>query len=76
MKQVAAEPTCFMLVSCLAYSSTSKVEATCSSEMSVNFQQTTVQYMSEGKLFIIDDVSASNPATVLHDTFSLGHFLG
>jgi hypothetical protein len=32
--------TCFMLVSCLAYSSTLKMKATYSSEMSVSFQRT------------------------------------
>jgi hypothetical protein len=32
---------CFMLVSCLAYSLTQKVETTCSSETPVDFQQNT-----------------------------------
>jgi hypothetical protein len=31
-------PPCFMLVSCLAYSSTLNMEVTCSSETSVDFQ--------------------------------------
>jgi hypothetical protein len=35
------------LVSCLAYSSTLKIEATCSSETSVHFQWTTWHYISE-----------------------------
>jgi hypothetical protein len=38
---------CFMLVSCLAYSSTLKMEATCSSEMSVDFQRTIWHYIPE-----------------------------
>jgi hypothetical protein len=37
-------PTCFMLVSFLAYSSTMKMAATCSSETSVGFQQTMRHY--------------------------------
>jgi hypothetical protein len=32
--------TCFMLVYCVAYSSTLKMEATCSSETSVDYQRT------------------------------------
>jgi hypothetical protein len=39
--------TCFTLVSCLAYSSTLKVEATCSFETSVDFQKTTRPYIPE-----------------------------
>jgi hypothetical protein len=38
---------CFMLVFCLAYSSTPKMEATCSSKMSVEFQQTKQHYVPE-----------------------------
>jgi hypothetical protein len=34
-------PPAFTLVSCLAYSSTTKMEATCSFEMSADFQRTT-----------------------------------
>jgi hypothetical protein len=43
-KQVASRAVsaiCFMLVSFLAYSSTLKIEATCFSETSVDFQRTT-----------------------------------
>jgi hypothetical protein len=39
----------FTLVSCLAYSSTLKLEATCISEISANFQQTTQRYITEDK---------------------------
>jgi hypothetical protein len=39
----------FMLVSCLAYSSTLNMEAICSSENSVNFQRTTWHYISEDR---------------------------
>jgi hypothetical protein len=41
--------TCFRLVSCLAYSSTLKMDATCSSKTSVDFQRTTRCYISENK---------------------------
>jgi hypothetical protein len=36
-----------MLVSCLAYSTTLTMEATCSSKMSVDFRQTTQHYNPE-----------------------------
>jgi hypothetical protein len=39
----------FTLVSFLVYSSTLKMEATCSSEMSVDFKRTTRRYISEDK---------------------------
>jgi hypothetical protein len=41
--------TCFMLVSFLAYSSTVNMEATCSSETSVEFQRTTRRYIPEDR---------------------------
>jgi hypothetical protein len=40
---------CFMLDSCLAYSSTLKMKETCSSETSVDFQQTTRRYIPEDR---------------------------
>jgi hypothetical protein len=42
----------FMLVSCLAYSSTLKMEATCCSEMSVDFQWTTRHYIPEHRTLL------------------------
>jgi hypothetical protein len=42
--------TCFTLVSCFVYSSTLKLEATCSSEMSSEFQQTTWHYIPEDRI--------------------------
>jgi hypothetical protein len=39
--------TCFMLVSCLADSLTSKMEVTCSSETSLEFQRTTQHYFPD-----------------------------
>jgi hypothetical protein len=41
--------TCFMLIPCLTYSSTLKIEATCSSEMLVKLQRTSQRYISEGR---------------------------
>jgi hypothetical protein len=38
---------CFKLVSCLSYSSTLKMEVTCSSKMSVDIQPTTQCYILE-----------------------------
>jgi hypothetical protein len=38
---------CFMLISCLVYSSALKMEATCSSEASTEFQRTTWRYIPE-----------------------------
>jgi hypothetical protein len=40
-------PTCFMLVSCLVYSSTLKMDVTCSSETTADIQQTTWHYIPE-----------------------------
>jgi hypothetical protein len=42
---------CFMLVSCLAYSSTWKTETTCSSETSINSRRTGRCYISEDRIF-------------------------
>jgi hypothetical protein len=41
--------TCFILVSYLTYSSTLKMEATCYSPTSIDFQQTTLRYIPEKK---------------------------
>jgi hypothetical protein len=41
--------TCFMVVSCLAFSLTMKMEATGSSEMPVDFQWTMQCYISEDR---------------------------
>jgi hypothetical protein len=41
--------TCFTLVSCLTYSLTLKIEATCSSETMIDFQQTTWCYTLEDR---------------------------
>jgi hypothetical protein len=43
--------TCFMLVSCSAYSSTLKMETILSSEMVVDFQWTTQHYIPEDSTF-------------------------
>jgi hypothetical protein len=44
--------TCFMLVFCLSYSSTTKLES-CSSEMSFNFQRTTRRYIPEDRTLLV-----------------------
>jgi hypothetical protein len=43
-------PPAFMLVSCVAYSSALKMEATCSSETSVNFHRTARSYIPEDRI--------------------------
>jgi hypothetical protein len=40
---------CFMVVPCLAYSLTLKMEATCFSDMSVDFQWTTWRYIPDDR---------------------------
>jgi hypothetical protein len=48
-KKQADLVTCFMLVSCLTYSSTLKTEETCLSETSVDFQRTTMHYVTKDR---------------------------
>jgi hypothetical protein len=43
---------CFVLVSCLPYSLTLKMEATCSSETSVDFQRTTRRHIQEARTLL------------------------
>jgi hypothetical protein len=52
MKQASSRAltsVCFMLVSCLAYSLTLKMESICSPEMSVGFHLTTWHFIAEEK---------------------------
>jgi hypothetical protein len=52
MKHVASSAllaSCSMLVPCWAYSPTMKIEATCSSESSVDFQRTAGRYIPEDR---------------------------
>jgi hypothetical protein len=46
-EQVALLAACFMLVTCLVYSLTLKMEATCSSKMSAEVQWNTQHYITE-----------------------------
>lgn len=46
---------CFMQVSSLAYSSTAKMEAKCSSETSVHFHRTTSHYISEDRNYHLEN---------------------
>jgi hypothetical protein len=50
----------FMLGSCLVYSSTLKMEATCSIETSVDFQRTARRYIPEDRISVleIEDMSS------------------
>jgi hypothetical protein len=48
-KHEALLATCFMLVSCLAYSSSMMMEVTFSSDTIVDFQQTMQHYATEDK---------------------------
>jgi hypothetical protein len=43
-------PPSFTLISCLAYSSTLKKEATCTSETSADFQWTALRYIPEDRI--------------------------
>jgi hypothetical protein len=52
--------TCFTLVSYLFYSSTLKMEATCSSKSSVDFRRTTRRCIPEGRNFHITAVRIVN----------------
>jgi hypothetical protein len=64
MKQAASRDllaACLMMVSCVAYSSTLKMETLCSSETSVDFHRTTW-------LYIIDE-KKNNPSN-----YNLVHF--
>jgi hypothetical protein len=51
MCQKALLAACFMLVSCLAYSSTLKMEKICSSETLVDFHRITWCYIPEHRTF-------------------------
>jgi hypothetical protein len=57
---------CFMLVSCLAYSSTLKMEVTFSSETSVDFQRLLGIISQEIELFITTAVRTTNPTGNSH----------
>jgi hypothetical protein len=53
---------CFMLVLCLAYSLAWKLQASCSSKTTIDFEQVTQCCITEDKLFITAAVRTSNPA--------------
>jgi hypothetical protein len=54
-RNVSLLVTYVTLVSCLAYSSTLKMEATCSTETFVDFQQTTQRYIPKSKSKLLYD---------------------
>jgi hypothetical protein len=57
MKKEHVAPICFLTASyrflSLAHSSTLKMEATCSSEMSVDFQRTTSHHIPEDRTLLV-----------------------
>jgi hypothetical protein len=55
----------FMLVSCLAHSSTLKMKETCSSETSVEFKRTTRRYIPKIALFELEkDLEGSDDGVI------------
>jgi hypothetical protein len=48
-RKISCFPPAYTLVSCLAYSSTLKMKATCSSETSVDFQRITRRYIPDDR---------------------------
>jgi hypothetical protein len=56
---------CFMLIACLAYSSTLKMEATCSSKTLVDSQWTTWHYIPEDRTLHNHPVRTSSPTAAL-----------
>jgi hypothetical protein len=55
---------CFLLVSCLAYSLTVKMETICSSETSVDFHRTTWRYIPEDRTLRSPAVRTSTPTSI------------
>jgi hypothetical protein len=53
-------PPVFVLLPCYAYSSVLKMQATCSSETSVDFQRTTLCCIPEDRIFLTTAVRTSN----------------
>jgi hypothetical protein len=60
-------PLAFTLVSCLTYFSTVQIEATCSSEKSVDFQRTTRRYIPQGRTL---NKPCRHIPTAITDTFT------
>jgi hypothetical protein len=52
--EISVEFACRVLVSCLAYFSTQKMEAACSSETSVDFHRTRRRYVPEDRALHVD----------------------
>jgi hypothetical protein len=59
-KQIILLATCYMLVSCLAYFSTLKMEVTCAFEMRVSVQWTIRHYIPEDRTFPDNKLLGSN----------------
>jgi hypothetical protein len=65
---------CSKPISCLAYSSTLTMEATCSSETSVNFQQTIWRYIRQNITLRI--LNKSNLKVLVFQSRAHGELLG
>jgi hypothetical protein len=61
--EVTLFATSFMLVSCLSYSSTLKMEVTCYSETSLDFQLTTLRYIPEDRNLYLSKGSDPDPGS-------------
>jgi hypothetical protein len=57
---------CFTLVSCLAYSSTLKMETKCSSKTSLDFQQCTQLYIPEDRTLQLERCSSTAKIAYKH----------
>jgi hypothetical protein len=65
-KKLALLAACFVLISCLAYSLTVKIEVTCYSKMLVDFQWTVEHYIPEDKILHNDWYEYFNPYEYIH----------
>jgi hypothetical protein len=72
-RRIALLASCF-LVSCLAYSSTLEMEASCSSEMSVDFQRSTRRYISEDSTLVDNSSPLDCVLKSLNPVHTLTHY--
>jgi hypothetical protein len=68
--------TCFTLVSCLDYSATLNMEATCSSETSVDFHGLHGVISQKMELFITTAMKTSDPTTLMTTSLFYGSAIG
>jgi hypothetical protein len=68
--------TCFMLVSCVVYFSALNMEATCSSETSVDFQRTTRRYIAKNRSshnYRCENIKSHKDICGLHQSLQASH---